>query len=152
MTNKRRLLLKAMLALAAGGSSILSVTKAVASWPKAAFEANKQASVLQSLYGDLPLTASEAINIKVAKIAENGLSVPVSVESDLPEIESISLVVPNNPFPLAAHFEHRKNTLGYASVRIKMAKSSDVIAVVKSQGKLYSASRPVKVTLGGCGG
>jgi sulfur-oxidizing protein SoxY len=31
-----------------------------------------------------------------------------------------------------------------------MGKSGDVIAVVKSEGKLYSARQSVKVTAGGC--
>jgi sulfur-oxidizing protein SoxY len=33
-----------------------------------------------------------------------------------------------------------------------MGKTSDVIAVVKAGGKLYSTSKNVKVTIGGCGG
>ncbi|NNF97668.1 MAG: thiosulfate oxidation carrier protein SoxY, partial [Halobacteria archaeon] len=36
--------------------------------------------------------------------------------------------------------------------RIKMGKTSDVIAVVKANGKAYSARKNVKVTIGGCGG
>ena len=36
--------------------------------------------------------------------------------------------------------------------RIKMGKTSMVIAAVKSDGKIYSASKEVKVTIGGCGG
>jgi len=38
------------------------------------------------------------------------------------------------------------------SNRLKMAKTSKVIAVVESDGKLYSTSKEVKVTVGGCGG
>jgi sulfur-oxidizing protein SoxY len=33
-----------------------------------------------------------------------------------------------------------------------MGKTANVIAVVKSGGKLYSAKKEVKVTIGGCGG
>jgi sulfur-oxidizing protein SoxY len=33
-----------------------------------------------------------------------------------------------------------------------MGKTSDLIAVVKSGGKLHSAKKTVKVTIGGCGG
>jgi sulfur-oxidizing protein SoxY len=40
----------------------------------------------------------------------------------------------------------------YVSTRIKMGKTSNVIAVVKSDGKLYSTTKEVKVTIGGCGG
>ena len=44
------------------------------------------------------------------------------------------------------------NAEGYESTRIKMGKTSKVIAVVKAGGKVYSASKDVKVTIGGCGG
>jgi sulfur-oxidizing protein SoxY len=33
-----------------------------------------------------------------------------------------------------------------------MAKTSKVVAVFESNGKLYSAAKEVKVTVGGCGG
>ena len=36
--------------------------------------------------------------------------------------------------------------------RLKMAKTSKVVAVVEADGKLYSATKEVKVTVGGCGG
>ena len=36
--------------------------------------------------------------------------------------------------------------------RVKMGKTSNVIAAVKSDGKVYTASKEVKVTIGGCGG
>jgi sulfur-oxidizing protein SoxY len=36
--------------------------------------------------------------------------------------------------------------------RIKMAKTSKVVALVEAGGKLYSATKEVKVTVGGCGG
>ena len=35
---------------------------------------------------------------------------------------------------------------------VRRLTSSDVIAVVKADGKLFSASKETKVTLGGCGG
>ena len=34
--------------------------------------------------------------------------------------------------------------------RVKMGKTSNVIAAVKSDGKVYTASKEVKVTIGGC--
>jgi sulfur-oxidizing protein SoxY len=34
----------------------------------------------------------------------------------------------------------------------RWAQTSDVVAVVKANGRLYSASKEVKVTIGGCGG
>jgi sulfur-oxidizing protein SoxY len=41
---------------------------------------------------------------------------------------------------------------GYFSARMKMGQTSDVVAVVKAGGKLYTARQNVKVTVGGCGG
>jgi sulfur-oxidizing protein SoxY len=37
-------------------------------------------------------------------------------------------------------------------MRIKMGATGDVIAVVKAGGKMLSAKKEVKVTVGGCGG
>ena len=36
--------------------------------------------------------------------------------------------------------------------RLKMAKTTNVIVIVEAGGKLYSATKEVKVTVGGCGG
>jgi sulfur-oxidizing protein SoxY len=36
--------------------------------------------------------------------------------------------------------------------RLKMARTSSVIVLVESGGKLFSTSKEVKVTVGGCGG
>ena len=43
-------------------------------------------------------------------------------------------------------------TLPSVANRIKMAKTTNVIAIVEAGGKLYSATKEVKVTVGGCGG
>lgn len=38
------------------------------------------------------------------------------------------------------------------TTRVKMGQTSNVYAVVKADGKWYSAAKEIKVTLGGCGG
>ena len=38
------------------------------------------------------------------------------------------------------------------STRVKMAKTSDVYAVVKAKGKYYMTKKEIKITIGGCGG
>ena len=78
--------------------------------------------------------------------------VPVSVQTSLANVESIAIVVEKNPSPLAAQFELSPSIKGFVSTRIKMGTTSNVVAVVKADGKLYSASKEVKVTIGGCGG
>ena len=43
-------------------------------------------------------------------------------------------------------------TAADVQTRLKMGQSSNVFAVVKADGKLFSAFKETKVTLGGCGG
>jgi sulfur-oxidizing protein SoxY len=88
----------------------------------------------------------------VPEIAENGAVVPVTISTTLENVESISIVVRNNPRPLAASFEIPAGTLPDVSSRIKMGETSDVIAVVRTNTGIYSTSKQVKVTIGGCGG
>jgi sulfur-oxidizing protein SoxY len=40
----------------------------------------------------------------------------------------------------------------FGRTNIKMGKTSDVIAMVKTADKTYMAKKEVKVTIGGCGG
>jgi sulfur-oxidizing protein SoxY len=67
-------------------------------------------------------------------------------------VTSISIFVAENPNALAASYKIPAGTLPSVANRLKMAKTTDVIAVVEAGGKLYSTSKEVKVTVGGCGG
>ena len=78
--------------------------------------------------------------------------VPISVSSTLPDVTSISILVAENPNALAASYMIPAGTLPSVANRLKMAKTTNVIAVVEAGGKLYSTSKEVKVTVGGCGG
>ncbi len=96
--------------------------------------------------------ASDKVNLDAPEIAENGAVVPISVSSALPDVTSIAILVSENPFPLAASYRFRPAHRPMVANRLKMAKTSKVIALVESGGKIYSASKEVKVTVGGCGG
>lgn len=156
MTIQRRVLMQRSLAAgtvgAAVGAGILNPRAVLAAWPKEAFAANKMEQTLEKLFGTTEHAASGDIELKAPDIAENGAVVPVTITTTLPDVESISVVVENNPAPLAASFDMTPALDGYVSTRIKMGKTSNVLAVVRSGGKLYSASKEVKVTIGGCGG
>ncbi|NIA01263.1 MAG: thiosulfate oxidation carrier protein SoxY, partial [Planctomycetia bacterium] len=84
--------------------------------------------------------------------AENGAVVPVSVTTSIDGVESISILAEKNAAPMTASFVLGAGTEGFVSTRIKMGKTSSIIAVVKAGGKLYSTGKEVKVTIGGCGG
>jgi sulfur-oxidizing protein SoxY len=64
----------------------------------------------------------------------------------------MSIFVENNPTPLVVEFMVPAGTEADVATRLRMGKTSNVTAVVKADGKLYSASKEVKVTIGGCGG
>jgi len=120
-------------------------------WPDKAFKAKTQDEVLAALYGG-KLEMSDKVSIETPEIAENGAVVPVSVSSKLTGVTSISILVPENPFALAASYKLSDASLPMVACRLKMAKTTKVIAIVEAGGKLYGASSDVKVTLGGCGG
>jgi sulfur-oxidizing protein SoxY len=121
-----------------------------AKWPKDAFSQKKEADAFEALYGKIP-EPSDKIDLNAPEIAENGAVVPISVSTTLPDVTSISIVVAENPFPLAASYPIPAGTLPTVANRLKMAKTSNVVALVLSGGKVFSASKEVKVTVGGCG-
>lgn len=123
---------------------------AAAARPQAAFDAKALDGALKEL-GGAP-TPSTDIDLTTPDIAENGAVVPVSVTSGIAGTEAIYVLIEKNPNPLAAAFTIPEGTAPSIQVRVKVAQTCNLIAVVKAGGKLYSRSRETKVTLGGCGG
>ncbi len=128
-----------------------SARTAAPGWPEEAFHQKAEADAVRLLYGK-PFEASDKVTLEAPEIAENGAVVPVSVSTSLPGVTAISILVPENPFALTATYTFADGTLPSVGCRLKMAKTSNVIAIVEADGKLYSTSKEVKVTLGGCGG
>ena len=153
---KRRTFLKGSVAAgavsAAIGAGLLTPRMVLAAWPTAAFEAKSVDSALDALAGSHALEGSDKISIRAPDIAENGAVVPVSVTTSIDGAESISILAEKNSAPMTASFVLGAGTEGFVSTRIKMGKTSSIIAVVKAGGKLYSTGKEVKVTIGGCGG
>lgn len=122
-----------------------------AEFNKAAFEAKNMADALKGIKGEGAVKSAD-ISITAPEIAENGAVVPVSVTTKMAGASEISIFVDQNVNPLIADFTLTNGSEGYVATRIKMAKTSNVTAVVKAGGKVYTASKEVKVTIGGCGG
>ena len=97
--------------------------------------------------------------LELPEIAENGNTVPftVSVESPMTEkdhVKAIHVIATANPQPGVATFRFTPLS-GKAAVssRMRLARTQDVIAIAElSDGRFLMAKRPVKVTIGGCGG
>ncbi len=151
---KRRIFLKGSLAAGAVGvaAGLLTPQAVLAAWNKAAFEAKDISGALNGLYGSDAPDASDTIKIKAPDIAENGAVVPITIETDAADVSSIALIAAENGTPLVADFNLTADSVPFVSTRIKMGKTGDVVAVVKAGGKLMSAKKSVKVTIGGCGG
>jgi sulfur-oxidizing protein SoxY len=96
--------------------------------------------------------ADGGISIDAPEIAENGNTVPVGVSAE--GAVSIMVLADGNPRPGVATF-HFGELAGSttASTRIRLAKTQNVVAVAKmADGSFKTASKEVKVTIGGCGG
>ena len=156
MNNARRNVLKG-----AGAAGAVSVAMAAGllkpslvfagDWNKAAFEAKDLNAVLSGI-GGAGAAESGQISVKAPDIAENGAVVPVEVTSSIAGTEGIAIIGEKNGFPLIADFKLMNGAEGYVSTRIKLGTTSNVRAVVKAGGKVYTAAKEVKVTIGGCGG
>jgi sulfur-oxidizing protein SoxY len=152
----RRLILQgAGLALAGLGNVAFNLAPALAAandkYPEEAFKQKGEADAIKLLYGKTA-EASDKVKLDAPEIAENGSVVPVAVSTTLGDVTSIAFLVSDNPNALVASYKIPAGTVPSVANRIKMAKTSNVIVVVEAGGKLYSATKEVKVTVGGCGG
>ena len=137
---------------AAVGAGLLSPKAVMAAWSKEAFESKDVDAAMKGSMGSADTTASDKIKLKAPDIAENGAVVPVTVTSEIEGTTHMSVLVAGNNTPLTSTYVLGPTTEAYISTRVKMGKTSDVIAVVKADGKLFSTKKEVKVTIGGCGG
>lgn len=92
------------------------------------------------------------ITLTAPEIAENGNTVPISV--DAPGAASILVLAAGNPTPGVAQFNFGEAAGSQAaSTRIRLAGTQDVVAIAKmADGSFVKAQSTVKVTIGGCGG
>jgi sulfur-oxidizing protein SoxY len=99
------------------------------------------------------------IKLDLPEIAENGNTVPmtVTVESPMTEqshVTDVLIVAEENPRATVVTFHFTPASgVAEANTRIRLAATQDVVAIAKmNDGSFYMVSKPVKVTIGGCGG
>ncbi len=119
-------------------------------WNKAAFDGKSLDDVFK-VFGSGNPEKSAAVLMNAPDIAENGAVVPVGISTNL-KAQQMAILVEKNPNTLAAQFFIPPGTEPFVMTRIKMAQTSNVYALVKSDGKWSMAVKEIKVTLGGCGG
>jgi len=143
-----------VLALGAGTAAvaIIGVSRPAAATPQGA------AAEIAKFTGGKPLEQGR-ISIELPEIAENGNTVPLSIVVDSPMtaddyVSDILVVAEGNPNPDVAKF-HLTPLAGRAeaATRIRLATTQNIVIVAKtSKGQFFTEQKPVKVTIGGCGG
>ncbi len=101
--------------------------------------------------------AERDLRLQVPEIVENGNSVPVEVELDLPmtdtlHVRRIALFSERNPQPQVAEFRlGPHNGRARVATRLRMADSQRLVAVAElSDGRFVQRSVDVLVTLAAC--
>jgi sulfur-oxidizing protein SoxY len=123
----------------------------LAAWNEQAFGAKTAADALKNIGAASPAPSKDIV-IEAPQIAENGAVVPIEISSGIPGTTSIAVVIEKNPFPLAGKFDFKEGALPFVKLNVKMGETSDVRVVAVAGGKHFTATREIKVTIGGCGG
>ena len=151
MNNTRRTVIKTTSALGTlVALGLITTQQAHAAVDRADFEVKSLADAIKAIGGTA--ATSDLVSVVSPDIAENGAVVPVGATSKLPNTTEIYLIVEKNPTPLSAAFFIPAGTAADVQTRLKMGQSTNVVALVKADGKLFTATKETKVTLGGCGG
>lgn len=119
-------------------------------WNKAAFEAVMldDASEKLQINHEVP---TEDIQVSAPDMAENGAIVQVEIRSNIPNTESLMILVEKNPTPLIAHYKFSNGAEPFIVTRIKMAETSDIKVVAKVGNQYFTNAKNVVVLENGCG-
>jgi len=129
------------------GASPLMAAEAYDPWP----------GLVQDIFNNRPMSdGSDVIAIEMPYRAEDAAIVPVTLRSklapdDARRLRSITLVIDENPAPMAAKFEIGSDArVSEISTRVRVNSYTNVHAVAElSDGKLYMVKTYVKAS-GGC--
>ena len=121
------------------------------SWQQSWFENGKSIKeIFVALGVDKPIVDRRVV-IQAPDTAENGAYVGIGIESSIPNIDAVAFLVDKNPGVLAGYFEIKKSEQLKLGTKIKMAETSDLIALARAGDTYFMNTRHVKVVLGGCG-
>ena len=101
-TTQRRKFIKYLIGVAS--LALIPMRAFAAAWNSSAFQATQMQEALAGL-GVNRLNASSLITVVAPDKAENGAVVQIEITSNIPNTESISILVDKNPTSLIAHFK-----------------------------------------------
>ncbi len=120
--------------------------------PKA-WAAEKSVDAIKEMFGSAGLKTTDKIKFTAPKLAENGGSIPIGLSTKL-DIETIALFQDANPRSATVVFSVPEGQKVKYDFRIKMRQTAVVTIVAKERktGTLYTTSKEIDVSIGGCGG
>ena len=131
---------------------------AVAAFGVAPAHANNAPDLIKAFTGGKQATEGK-VKLDLPEIAENGNTVPMTISVDSPMTEAshvtdVLVVGDGNPNGGMVMFQFSPlSGVAEANTRIRLAATQNIIAVARmNDGSFFTASRQVKVTIGGCGG
>jgi sulfur-oxidizing protein SoxY len=130
---------------------LLNSRIALAEWVANNFEPSSMDQVLKNVLNGKPVVDSDEIHIKIPQTADNKTPVPITVQTDLKDIQSISILVEQNPVPLVATFELSSALEPFVSTRLQLMRSSFVFVLLETENIFYGAKQIVTVSEGICG-
>jgi sulfur-oxidizing protein SoxY len=103
---------------------------------------------LAEFFAGAQVEESDAVVIDLPVFAESGNQVTLAVTANVPEVDSISILVEKNAQPLAAVLQISGPVAPYLQTQVQVEKTSDVIAVVRTRDsdKLLVAKADVFVS------
>jgi sulfur-oxidizing protein SoxY len=142
-----------VLTIAAGVAAV-----AATGFSRPALAANDAQDLIKTFTGGKAPTEGK-VKLDLPEIAENGNTVPITVSVDSPMTEQsfvkrVMVVADGNPRAGVATFHFSPASgAAEANTRIRLAATQNIMAVAEmSDGTFHTASKQVKVTIGGCGG
>lgn len=148
---RRRRFIQVISSLATSAIALYHSRPAFAAWSAEHFASGEFTSRFEQVFAGQAIIDSPDIIISLPEIAENGAAVPITISSELEQIERLYIWVEKNPTPLAAEFELSEAVAVYITARIKMAESCHVIVIAQQGQRLLRNQQWVKVMQGGCG-
>jgi sulfur-oxidizing protein SoxY len=140
-------------ALATGGLVAAMAALPATARASARNEAAFSARTLEALYKALGLQAggpADGISLNAPEVAENGANVPIEIKVALPGLQRILLIGERNAYPLLLDLAWSAPGPAALDLRIKLGESAPLRVIAVAGGKVHSAVRMVRVTVGGC--
>jgi sulfur-oxidizing protein SoxY len=146
-------------AVAAAATAVLALVPGLPALSQEQPEAKPWEAMVKKILGEAKPVEGKLLTIDMAEIAENGNTVPFTLSVDSPMtdkdyVKALHLISTANPRPEVVVFRFTPACgVAKAESRMRLVGTQDVIAIAElSDGKFLMARRPVKVTVGGCGG